>query len=67
VAFIDEASLMQQRGERKEREIVSVLNSFPRHEDASCTTSREMRNAYQILTGKPEGKIPPARLRRRGG
>jgi hypothetical protein len=26
--------------------------------DGACSTHGEMRNAYKILAGKPEGKIP---------
>jgi hypothetical protein len=31
----------------------------------ACSTNGEKRNAYRILVGKPEGKIPLGRLRRR--
>jgi hypothetical protein len=31
----------------------------------ACSTNREKRNAYRILVGKPEGKRPLGRLRRR--
>jgi hypothetical protein len=31
----------------------------------ACSTNREKRNAYRILVGKPEGKIPLGRPRRR--
>jgi hypothetical protein len=30
-----------------------------------CSTNGEKRNAYRILVGKPEGKIPLERPRRR--
>jgi hypothetical protein len=30
-----------------------------------CSTNREKRNAYRILVGKPEGKRPLGRPRRR--
>jgi hypothetical protein len=33
--------------------------------DRACSTNGEMRNAYTILVGKPEGKIPLGRQRRR--
>jgi hypothetical protein len=31
----------------------------------ACSTNGEMRNLYKILVGKPEGKRPLGRLRRR--
>jgi hypothetical protein len=31
----------------------------------ACSTNGEKRNAYRILVGNPEGKIPLGRLRRR--
>jgi hypothetical protein len=31
----------------------------------ACSMSREMRNAYTVLTGKPEGKRPLGRPRHR--
>jgi hypothetical protein len=31
----------------------------------SCSMHREMRNVYRILVGKPEGKRPRGRHRRR--
>jgi hypothetical protein len=31
----------------------------------ACRTNGEKRNAYRILVGKPEGKRPPGRPRRR--
>jgi hypothetical protein len=31
----------------------------------ACSTSGEKRNVYRILVGKPEGKIPLGRPRRR--
>jgi hypothetical protein len=31
----------------------------------SCSTNGEKRNAYRLLVGKPEGKRPPGRPRRR--
>jgi hypothetical protein len=31
----------------------------------ACSTNRENRNAYRILVGKPEGKRPLGRPRRR--
>jgi hypothetical protein len=31
----------------------------------ACSTNGEKRNAYRILVGKPEGKRPPGRPRRR--
>jgi hypothetical protein len=31
----------------------------------ACSTNGERRNAYMILVGKPEGKRPPGRPRRR--
>jgi hypothetical protein len=31
----------------------------------ACTTNRKKRNAYRILMGKPEGKRPLGRPRRR--
>jgi hypothetical protein len=31
----------------------------------ACNTNGEKRNAYRILVGKPEGKRPPGRPRRR--
>jgi hypothetical protein len=31
----------------------------------ACSTHREKRNTYRILVGKPEGKIPLGRSRRR--
>jgi hypothetical protein len=31
----------------------------------SCSTNGEKRNAYRLLVGKPEGKRPLGRLRRR--
>jgi hypothetical protein len=31
----------------------------------ACSTKEEKRNAYGILVGKPEGKRPPGRARRR--
>jgi hypothetical protein len=31
----------------------------------ACSMHGEMRNAYKILVGKPEGKTPRARPRRR--
>jgi hypothetical protein len=30
-----------------------------------CSTNGEKRNAYRLLVGKPVGKRPPGRLRRR--
>jgi hypothetical protein len=30
-----------------------------------CSTNREKRNAYRLLVGKPEGKRPLGRSRRR--
>jgi hypothetical protein len=33
--------------------------------DRTCRTSEEKRNAYRILVGKPEGKKPLRRPRRR--
>jgi hypothetical protein len=33
--------------------------------DRACNTHGEKRNAYRILVGKPEGKSPLARPRRR--
>jgi hypothetical protein len=30
-----------------------------------CSTNGEKRNAYRLLVGKPEGKIPLGRSRRR--
>jgi hypothetical protein len=32
----------------------------------SCSTHGEKRNAYRILVGKPEGKRPLGRPKRRG-
>jgi hypothetical protein len=31
----------------------------------ACSTNGEKRNAYRILVGKPEGKRPPGRPKRR--
>jgi hypothetical protein len=31
----------------------------------ACSTNGEKRNAYRILVGNPNGKIPPRRLKRR--
>jgi hypothetical protein len=31
----------------------------------SCSTNGEKRHAYRLLVGKPEGKIPLGRPRRR--
>jgi hypothetical protein len=31
----------------------------------TCSTNEEMRNAYRLLVGKPEGKRPLGRKRRR--
>jgi hypothetical protein len=31
----------------------------------ACNTNGEKRNAYRILVGNPEGKIPLGRTRRR--
>jgi hypothetical protein len=31
----------------------------------ACSTNGEKRNAYRILVGKPEGKMPLGRRRRR--
>jgi hypothetical protein len=31
----------------------------------ACSTNGEMRNAYRLLVGKPEGKRPVGRPRRR--
>jgi hypothetical protein len=31
----------------------------------ACSTNEEKRNAYKILVGKPEGKRPLGRARRR--
>jgi hypothetical protein len=31
----------------------------------TCSANEEKRNAYRILVGKPEGKRPQGRLRRR--
>jgi hypothetical protein len=31
----------------------------------SCSTNGEKRNSYRLLVGKPEGKRPPIRPRRR--
>jgi hypothetical protein len=31
----------------------------------TCSTNGEKRNAYRLLVGKPEGKRPLGRLRRR--
>jgi hypothetical protein len=31
----------------------------------ACSTNGEIRNAYRILVGKPEGKRPLGRYRRR--
>jgi hypothetical protein len=31
----------------------------------TCSTNEDKRNAYRILTGKPEGKRPLGRSRRR--
>jgi hypothetical protein len=31
----------------------------------ACSTNGEKKNAYRILAGKPEGKRPLGRLRRR--
>jgi hypothetical protein len=33
--------------------------------DGACSTNGEMRNAYRILVGEPEGKRPLGRSRRR--
>jgi hypothetical protein len=33
--------------------------------DRACSTNGEKRNAYRILVGKPEGKRPLGRPRRR--
>jgi hypothetical protein len=33
--------------------------------DRACSTNGEKMNAYRILVGKPEGKRPIGRLRRR--
>jgi hypothetical protein len=33
--------------------------------DRACSTNGETRNAYRILVGKPEGKRPLGRRRRR--
>jgi hypothetical protein len=33
---------------------------------SECNTNGEKRNAYRILVGKPEGKIPLGRPRHRG-
>jgi hypothetical protein len=33
--------------------------------DRACSTNGEKRNAYRILVGKPEGKKPLGRPRRR--
>jgi hypothetical protein len=32
---------------------------------AACSTNGEKTNAYRLLVGKPEGKRPPGRPRRR--
>jgi hypothetical protein len=32
----------------------------------ACRTMLEKRNGHRILVGKPEGKRPPGRSRRRG-
>jgi hypothetical protein len=32
---------------------------------SACSTNREKRNGYRTLVGKPEGKIPLGRPRRR--
>jgi hypothetical protein len=34
--------------------------------DGACSTNWEKRNAYRIYVGKPEGKRPLGRPRRRG-
>jgi hypothetical protein len=33
--------------------------------DGPCSTNGEKRNAHRLLVGKPEGKSPLGRLRRR--
>jgi hypothetical protein len=33
--------------------------------DTACSTNGKKRNAYRILVGKPEGKRPPGRPRRK--
>jgi hypothetical protein len=33
--------------------------------DGACSTNGEMRNAYRLLVGKPEGERPLGRPRRR--
>jgi hypothetical protein len=33
--------------------------------DRTCSTNRERRNTYRVLVGKPEGKKPVGRPRRR--
>jgi hypothetical protein len=33
--------------------------------DGACSTNEEKRNAYRLLVGKPEGKGPLGRPRRR--
>jgi hypothetical protein len=33
--------------------------------DRACSTKRDERKAYRVLMGKPEGKKPLRRLRRR--
>jgi hypothetical protein len=43
-----------------------VLNKFKENEmGRACSTNGEKRSAYKILVGKPEGKRPLGRPRRR--
>jgi hypothetical protein len=47
--------------------IIRVIKSRRMRWAGHTARTRERRGAYRILVGRPEGKRPPGRLRRRRG